>query len=362
MSGWLAMSEHLGQEKSHDRHDHQEHYDHRERDHRFVRRDFFPITKQEHHRFDGRDWWFDHNFGGFSPSDYTIQTYTSPISGMPGYVMSAVDAVRINAQGLVAGLSTLTNPIGPEVMLGYNFFVINNGVVTQTRPVGAISPYDVLYKTSLDQTWQTVLGSQTAYQTPAGESESGSYVVGMLVTYSPTGVGLGDSPYVQHNGQITALTIPTINGDQVQPQSLNPVAVNDAGVIIGNAIIGSNLSLTGVNFIYDHGKIETFAVPGALGTQATAINDAGEIVGYYEDDVGGLLHQHGFIDMNKKIQTFDVPGAAATAITGINDKGQIVGVYTVAQTPIGFSRDGLALYASSGSYAFVATPQVHGLG
>ncbi len=335
----------------------------------FVRDGLFETADYGHHPIDGSNRWHDDRSDPlpFSPSDYNIRSFDSPVPAqtLVNHVLSQIEGVLINDQGLVAGVASLYSQGYSGRIVGGTSFTINNAVLTVSGSLElAGSAYDVLYKTPLDQTRQTVLGQSVVYLTPAGESESGFYVVGMDVNYSPAGVGLGDTPYVQYNGLSTALKIPAIGGKLVD--YLTPEAVNDHGVIVGSAEILTNPSAanpdTLMGFIYDHGKTDTIAVPGAADTIATGINDAGEIVGYYVQDIAGHAYDHGFIDWHGRIRLFDIPGSTSTTITGINDNGQIVGDYTTAEPTIALEMGTVPIYAFSGSHVFIATPQLHGLG
>jgi hypothetical protein len=307
--------------------------------------------------------WFGYDPNPFLPIRYSVQSIDVPIP--PGNVVNGVlvdiGGVQINDQGVIAGFTRLYSQGPNGRLVGASDFVINSGaVVSQTPATNYASAYNALYKVPLVQTFQSVLGSNPLYQSPFAESASGAYILGTQVNYSPAGVGLGDTNYVEHNGQFTTLTISTIGSQQVD-DFVTPTAVNDQGVIVGWGDVLPNDSI--MSFIYDHGKSSAISIAGATSTFATGINDAGEIVGYYTDIVAGHVYDHGFIDMNGKIQLFDIAGSTSTTITGINDKGQIVGCYTTAVAPIGnVLNTGFPIYGSSGDHVFVATPQTHASG
>jgi hypothetical protein len=289
------------------------------------------------------------------PSHYSIQSIDVPIpsTNVVINVLLGIGGVRINDQGIVAGFATLESQGPSGRLVGATDFTITNGVVSQT-PATNQSPYSSLYKVPLVETRQNVLGLSLVYQTPFAESDTGAYIIGTQVNYSPAGVGLGDINYVEHNGQFTTLTITSIGGQQVDGL-VNTTAVNDQGVIVGWGDVLPNDSI--MSFIYDHGKSSVISIAGATSTFATGINDAGEVVGYYTDIVAGHVYDHGFIEMNGKIQLFDIAGSTSTAITGINDKGQIVGHYSTAVAPTSYE-DTLPIYPSSGEHVFVATPHL----
>ena len=155
------------------------------------------------------------------------------------------------------------------------------------------------------------------------------------------------------------------------PDATNPVpvAINDAGAILGNytsrggrtrtflrrpdggfrtlpgggattyvglnsrgQVVGHLLDLTWSRrsvLLDDKDKPTLFDWPGTTLTQATAINDQGVIVGVYlnVDDPKFGLHRSFVRDTKGKLSPFDFPGARQTQVSGINNAGQIIGRY-----------------------------------
>lgn len=78
-------------------------------------------------------------------------------------------------------------------------------------------------------------------------------------------------------------------------------------------------------FVLEKGRYRAFDSPDpSIGLFPTGINNRGEITGEYlrPDGESGL-----FRDRRGRISSFDVPGAAGTEAIGINNRGQIVGEY-----------------------------------
>jgi probable HAF family extracellular repeat protein len=112
---------------------------------------------------------------------------------------------------------------------------------------------------------------------------------------------------------------------------LFPSGINDAGDVTGEYIRPDRES----GFVRDgRGRISTFDVPGARGTEAAKINDRRQIVGRYSDDtpfVDDSTRVRGYIRDGDRITRVDVPRAAHTLPTGINDRGDVVGYYVDAR-------------------------------
>jgi probable HAF family extracellular repeat protein len=108
---------------------------------------------------------------------------------------------------------------------------------------------------------------------------------------------------------------------------LFPSGINDRGDVTGEYIRPDRES----GFVRDRrGRLMTFDVPGARGTEAAKVNDRGEIVGRYSDDtpfVDDSTRVRGYIRYRGETTTLDAPGAVHTLPTGINDRGHVVGHY-----------------------------------
>ena len=118
---------------------------------------------------------------------------------------------------------------------------------------------------------------------------------------------------------------------------LFPTGINDRGQIVGEYLRPGSES----GFVRDwRGRITSFDIPGAKGTQAVGINNRGQIVGSYSEDtpiVNNSARSRGFLLHHGKVIRIDVPGSVGTGANGINDRGQVVGGYVdVRGNPHGF--------------------------
>ncbi|MGH2473946.1 MAG: hypothetical protein ACRDIL_01675, partial [Candidatus Limnocylindrales bacterium] len=108
---------------------------------------------------------------------------------------------------------------------------------------------------------------------------------------------------------------------------LFPSGINDEGYVTGEYIRPDRES----GFIRDgRGKISTFDVPRAKGTEAVKINDRRQIVGRYSEDtpfVDDSTRGRGYVRDRGKTKTIDAPGAVHTLPTAINDRGDVVGYF-----------------------------------
>lgn len=132
------------------------------------------------------------------------------------------------------------------------------------------------------------------------------------------------------DGAVTTFTVPGAT-------TTRPIAINDAGTIVGNYSAGSlTAGFTRGGFIRTpDGVIETFDVTGSDDTDPEQINSAGFIVGNY-DDAEGL--RHGFLRTpGGEFVTFDYPGGDSTRLVDINDGGDVLaaGYEELEREPIG---------------------------
>jgi probable HAF family extracellular repeat protein len=108
-----------------------------------------------------------------------------------------------------------------------------------------------------------------------------------------------------------------------------PAGINNRGVIVGE-YVRPDVAESGLRRDPD-GRISTFDVPGAAGTEATDINDHGVIAGAYSTDtpiVNNSARPRGFLLDGEKLTTIEVEGSVITAVNGINNREQAVGAYT----------------------------------
>jgi probable HAF family extracellular repeat protein len=116
---------------------------------------------------------------------------------------------------------------------------------------------------------------------------------------------------------------PAANSDFNDRATL-PLAINNAGVVVGGLASDEYGRDPSVAFVYDSrtATFSTLAVPGALSSVATGINASGQIVGNFSDATG----QHGFLYRDGQYTVIDMPGeAGSTRLGGISDDGSIVG-------------------------------------
>ncbi|MEU5785590.1 hypothetical protein [Micromonospora lupini] len=139
---------------------------------------------------------------------------------------------------------------------------------------------------------------------------SGRFVAGAALR-----VGESDNQYlllVWDGQQVTA--IETANG-------LDPVDVNESGVVIGNGWAENGV---GRPWVYRNGQFELLPVLTSAGTFVSAINKAGDIVGYGYDIAAG--EYVALLWPAARPGTVEVVNAPANALpTGITANGTIVG-------------------------------------
>ena len=144
-------------------------------------------------------------------------------------------------------------------------------------------------------------------------------------------------------GRISTFDVPGAKGTEA-------VKINDRRQIVGRysedtPFVDDSTRVRG--YVRDRGKTTTIDVPGAAHTLPTAINDRGDVVGYYVDSGGAT---HGFVWRDGGFSTLDVPGAKAPTPVDINDGSDVVGVYLdAAGAPKGF-------LLSEGRYRTITAP------
>ena len=152
----------------------------------------------------------------------------------------------------------------------------------------------------------------------------------ITTTWMPAGASAGQRPrsatpgFVFSQGRYGEFEAPSPRVE------LFPSGINDRGDVTGENIRPDRES----GFVRDErGRITTFDVPGARGTEAAKLNDRGQIVGRYSDDtpfVDDSARVRGYIRYRGKTTRLDAPGAVHTLPTGINDRGHVVGYYVDA--------------------------------
>jgi probable HAF family extracellular repeat protein len=167
-------------------------------------------------------------------------------------------------------------------------------------------------------------------------------VASLTTTWAPVGASAADRArsatpgFVLSKGRYREFEAPSPRVE------LFPSGINDRGYVTGEYIRPDRES----GFVRDRrGRISTFDVPGARGTEAVKLNDRRQIVGRYSEDtpfVDDSARVRGYIRHRGRITRIDAPGAAHTLPSGINDRGHVVGYYVdAAGTTHGFVwRDG----------------------
>ncbi len=146
----------------------------------------------------------------------------------------------------------------------------------------------------------------------------------------------GDYPgFLYNNGKFTTFNLP----DQPAGTATYLEALNNLGDYCGAVATPAN-NYNDQTFLSIAGKVQIFAVNGAVNSLCTGINDLQVAVGYYFD-AAGLAHGWKRDPLTGSISVIDVPGAVkvvgaapcwgtsfgGTEIFGINDLGEITGHY-----------------------------------
>jgi uncharacterized membrane protein len=114
---------------------------------------------------------------------------------------------------------------------------------------------------------------------------------------------------------------------------LFPTGINDRGEITGEYLRPDGES--GL-FRDRRGRISSFDVPGAAGTEAIGVNDRGQIVGEYGNDtpfVNDSAAVRAYVTHRGRFVRLGIPGAELMTAFGINDRGWVVGTYVEQGTP-----------------------------
>jgi uncharacterized membrane protein len=114
---------------------------------------------------------------------------------------------------------------------------------------------------------------------------------------------------------------------------LFPTGINNSGEITGEYLRPDGES----GLFRDRlGRISSFDVPGAAGTEAIGINNRGQIVGEYGNDtpfVNDSAAIRAYITYRGRFVRLRIPGAELMTAFGINDRGWVVGSYVEPGTP-----------------------------
>jgi uncharacterized membrane protein len=114
---------------------------------------------------------------------------------------------------------------------------------------------------------------------------------------------------------------------------LFPSGINNRGEITGEYLRPDGES----GLLRDRrGRISSFDVPGAAGTEAVRINDRGQIVGEYSNDtpfVNDSADIRAYVTYRDRFIRLRIPRTALMSAFGINDRGWVVGTYVEQGTP-----------------------------
>jgi uncharacterized membrane protein len=130
-------------------------------------------------------------------------------------------------------------------------------------------------------------------------------------------------------GRISSFDVPRAAGTEA-------IGINDRGQIVGeysNDTPFVNASAAVRAYVTYRGRFVRLRIPGSELMTAFGINDRGWVVGTYVDQgtprnpEGTFSESHGYLWKNGRFHTIDVPGAAATELYAINDRGDILGAY-----------------------------------
>jgi probable HAF family extracellular repeat protein len=148
----------------------------------------------------------------------------------------------------------------------------------------------------------------------------GSVVTAPAAAASATPFDSRGSTIVVHGGQLQRVIIPGA-----------PVAINDAGQIIGVGYFGS----TEAPFFFDGSSAHDLTTEYGLNPGATlaSLNNAGTIVGTYHNGAGV------FTIANGAVTSLGTLGFTSAFASDINDAGTIVGDTASGLSLIGFTRD-----------------------
>jgi probable HAF family extracellular repeat protein len=170
-------------------------------------------------------------------------------------------------------------------------------------------------------------GSRSARCAAAALAAAVVAVATLATSGAPAGAAAGERPrsatpgFVLSKGRYREFEAPSPRVE------IFPSGINDRGYVTGEYIRPDRES----GFVRDQrGRISTFDVPGARGTEAVKLNDRRQIVGRYSDDtpfVDDSARVRGYIRQGGKTTRIDAPGAVHTLPTGINDRGDVVGYY-----------------------------------
>ena len=201
--------------------------------------------------------------------------------------------------------------------------------------VGAFDFYDStgVFKGSHGFSWQngsfTDLGSLSNDATGSGYgnvkviNDAGQFA-GTVTKYNPLGTRLGDIAVLWNQGTRTEIGTPALDRSYV------PLAINNRGQLLGSINYGPPDDITSYRtFLYSNGVLTTLAIPNLpnVSAQPLALNDAGQIIGNYTSSRGeaGFFWQNGVVSQLSFGNRSD--GYGYTHIFLLTDDGNVYGTH-----------------------------------
>lgn len=288
------------------------------------------------------------------PFLYANGTLTNLISALPtGGTMPpwAAAAGGISASGSIVGSYFMS--IEPKSVP----YVYANGVVTELRPQGGVTPTS---GSAINSSGQVVGQAQTA----GGQSRGYVLTDGNLVVLDTLGgAGQSAATAINNKGQVVGSASATVAGrpypmqhaflyeDGVMQDLGTPGDyygfssardINDAGQVVGEA----QTPLGSFAFLYSDGVMKSLGSLSGLASAANAISETGIVVGTFQR-ADGINHafiyteEQGMVDLNSLL-----PADSGWVLTGagdINAQGIIVGSGLYKGVQAGFILSGAVL-------------------
>ena len=268
-------------------------------------------------------------YGNPAPAQYDFST----ISGLTEVWIASYGSNNINAPNVTTwGMAPLCDPFSSSpCSLWSNHQRIRQYLGNQSVYYGDNNLYQIDFdavdaqvvgpEASLPEspTYDVAIIGTGTSTTPSSINDEG-VVVGSAQVGSPSGGCnvIGWCGFIYSNGGYTWAQ----NQDQGEPMPTQFTGVNDLGTVVG---YNGSLSDNSVGFTYQAGVFTTTIYPGADNTQLLGINDDGQIVGYWFNDSGTsgyFVHSaDGFMALP------DYPGEINTNYYTINGNAELTGTY-----------------------------------
>jgi probable HAF family extracellular repeat protein len=206
-------------------------------------------------------------------------------------------------------------PDDPDARPNNTFFsTLNNSdqVVGNELPTNLGTYQSLLYSGGTFTNITPPASFESDFSAAFGINDSGQ-IVGTWETASDHEQG-----YLLSGGVDTTIDVPGLDTELF--------GINDDGDIIADAYpIGDNVPSYG--FEYSGGVFTPIVVPGQANVEPLGINDSGVIVGEASNDENFVVGDVAFINSGGTTTFLNIPGAIYTDIAGINDAGDVVGSY-----------------------------------